>query len=382
MLCSCAATQKFAISESFKSYSESTWDATKHSFLLFIRCCSEIVYKFAMMAFWRDGDGERMFCHEFWCSFQFNLIFGAQNAAFNGLSNCKLMACHERFTFSFKLLDVWKIAPLSSSKLFTPSRTGVHHVEFNFKAHSSRVQRISMENEIASNGMYVKNKLLFSLAFYAEKFTTQTSNVWQECNSFAPKAVIRNIFAYLLFRASAERRKMCFLLATCHVCTWKMHEDHVSYIIGAVRESFRAEESNIFRTCSRSRLETTFIIQYLSWVSVLSPVNNAPLNTRQSKYLNSNLTGKKWKREGKMGKTKSLWHNTLWQSLILCQIFSWHFPLSHSPPSCRLDSQESPPKAFVDSFPCEITARATWKHPSCCVRFFISLLGLLVSGFH
>lgn len=27
-----------------------------------------------------------------------------------------------------------------------------------------------MENEIASNGMYVKNKLLFSLAFYAEKF--------------------------------------------------------------------------------------------------------------------------------------------------------------------------------------------------------------------
>lgn len=166
----------------------------------------------------------------------FNSIWSARGAScnFQGLLECKLMARHERFTVSFKLLDVWKIAPLSASKLFPCIPPCMHHVKFNFKAHTA--QQISMENEIASNGMYVKNKLLFSLAFYAEKFTTQTSNVWQECNSFAPKAVIRNIFAYLLFRASAGSGKKCvFVLATCHVCTWKMHEDRVSYIIGPVR---------------------------------------------------------------------------------------------------------------------------------------------------
>lgn len=120
MLCSCATTtQKFANSESFKSYSESTWDATNRSFLLFIRCSSEIVYKFHDER--GERDGERMFWHEFWCSFRIQFdprARGAQAATFKGFSNGKLMACHERFTVSFKLLDAGKIAPLSASKLF------------------------------------------------------------------------------------------------------------------------------------------------------------------------------------------------------------------------------------------------------------------------
>lgn len=70
----------------------------------------------------------------------FNSIWsarGAQAATFKGFSNGKLMACHERFTVPFKLLDAGKIAPLSASKLSPciPLRC-MHHVKFNFKAHT------------------------------------------------------------------------------------------------------------------------------------------------------------------------------------------------------------------------------------------------------
>lgn len=115
----------------------------------------------------------------------------------------------------------------------------------------------------------------------------------------------QHICLFVIPSFSRERGKKCvFVLATCHVCTWKMHEDHVSYIIGPVRECRQLKTSQTATNSNSRRSKQTFVIQCLSCVSVLSPGNNAFLNTRQSKYLNSNLTAKKREKKEKQGRRK------------------------------------------------------------------------------
>lgn len=120
----------------------------------------------------------------------------------------------------YSLLQItrcWKNCSIISKQTFPlhPPRC-MHHVKFNFKAHTVH-NKYRWRMRLHRTECMLKINYYFPSLFMLKNSTTQTSNVWQECNSFAPKAVIRNIFAYLLFRASAgrERGKKCvFVLAT------------------------------------------------------------------------------------------------------------------------------------------------------------------------